>query len=471
MGRTGESVRRLTNEGFNPTWFPDGKSIVYASGQGPSGPENRNTFSELWTVAVDAGEPRRLFAGDAVQPRVSPNSRRIAYWSIPWDPTTRLLPHDEPPNREIWTIDADGNNPVKVAGHEANDWNPVWSPDGTWLYFLSNRSGSMGLWRVAIDETSGITSGEPQPLATPAWYVAHFSLSADGTVGVYSSLTETSNVARVGFEPDTATIKGDVEMITTGANDFFYLDVTKDGRFVALTTSSRTREDLYVLTVADGSIRQLTNDFARDRQPRWSPDAGSIYFFSDRRGGDIWRINSDGGGLRELPNQPGLMPLWPTPSPDGARLAASDQNVRQLAIYDTRDFSKPLQVVTAPVEPKLGALRVQAWSPDSRSFLVVADTPSGGGGLWTYAVETGTARRITDCDLATWMKDGQRLICTRVGRRSTVVDASTARASELPIGFLAGGPRLAADDTQLFFLRSTTSADIWIARFGPATSR
>ena len=148
------------------------------------GPENRNAFSELWTVSLDAGEPRRLFAGDAVQPRVSSNGRRIAYWSVPSDPATRrLAPGDEPANREIWTIDTNGKNPVKVAGHDANDWNPVWSPDGKWLYFLSNRSGSMGLWRVAIDETSGVTSGDPQPLATPAWYVADFSLSADGADG------------------------------------------------------------------------------------------------------------------------------------------------------------------------------------------------------------------------------------------------------------------------------------------------
>ena len=169
MGRTGESVRRLTNDGFNPAWFPDGESIVYATSQGLGGPENRNAFSELWTVPLDAGEPRRSFAGDAVQPRVSSNGRRIAYWSVPSDPATRRFTlSDEPANREIWTVDANGKNPVKVAGHDANDWNPVWSPDGEWLYFLSNRSGSMGLWRVAIDEASGVTSGEPQPLATPA---------------------------------------------------------------------------------------------------------------------------------------------------------------------------------------------------------------------------------------------------------------------------------------------------------------
>ena len=476
MGRTGESVRRLTNHGFTAAWFPDGESIVFASSESQGGgPENRNTFSDLWTVPVGPGEPRRLFAGDAVQPRVSPNGKRIAYWSVPSDPSKRQLSAvDEPANRDVWTIDAHGNNPIKVAGHDANDWNPVWSADGRWLYFLSNRSGSMGLWRVAIDETSGVTSGDPQPLATPAWYVAEFSLSADGAVGVYSSWTAANNLARVGFDPDTATIKGDVEMITSGTNDFFYFDVTKDGRFVALTTSSRTREDLYVLTVADGSMRQLTNDFARDRRPRWSPDAQSIYFDSDRRGYQLWRINADGGGLRQLTNEPGLKRMYPSLSPDGARLAASDQDVRSVAIYETRDFSKPWRAFTAAIEPNVGALRVQDWSPDGRSFLMVAATPTGAlSSLWSYTVDTGTARRIAACDAATWLKDGRRVLCT-LESRVMVMDASNAQATALPVGLegLAGGPRLAANDSQLFFLQGTTSADIWIARFGqPATSR
>ncbi len=375
MGRTGESVRRLTSSGFHPAWFPDGKSIVYAGAEGPPGPENRGVLSDLWTISADGGEPRRLFLGDAVQPRVSPRGLRIAFWSLPADAATgTLTPTDQPANRDIWTITVDGRNPVRVAGHDANDWNPVWSPDGRWLYFLSNRAGGMGLWRVAIDEASGATSGDPAQLTAPAWYVADFALSADGSTAAYSSLVATSNVARVRFDPETATIEGEVEMITKGTNDFVYFDVTKDARLLALTTSSRTREDLYVLSVADGSMRQLTNDFARDRWPRWSTDAQSIYFYSDRRGYQIWRINSDGGGLRELTNKPSLM--YPSLSPDGTRLATSNQDVHTVSIYDTRDFSNPLQVVTPAIEPRVGVFRVFDWSPDSRSFVVHVAPPS-----------------------------------------------------------------------------------------------
>jgi Tol biopolymer transport system component len=33
--------------GFDPAWFPDGRSIVFADGEGPVGPENRFEFSDL----------------------------------------------------------------------------------------------------------------------------------------------------------------------------------------------------------------------------------------------------------------------------------------------------------------------------------------------------------------------------------------------------------------------------------------
>jgi tricorn protease len=431
-------------------------------------------------MSIDGGEPRQLFAGDAVQPRVSPNGRRIAFWSLPADVKARALAADNvPANRELWTIDVQGANAVKVASHDANDWNPVWAPDGRWLYFLSNRSGSMALWRIAIDETSGATSGDPQPLTVPAWYVADFGLSADGSVGVYSSLTSTGNVFQVGFDPKTATVKGEPKAITAGTNDFVYLDVTRDGRHVAVATSSRTREDLYVVTVADGSVRQLTNDFDRDRWPRWSPDGRSIYFFSDRRGYNIWRINDDASGLRQLTSEPGLNQMYPVLTSDGTLMAASEQDARKLAIYDTRDFSKPQQIVPLDVEPRAGVLRVFDWSPDGRSLVIHVGGPSsiaggggvGGGGLWLHDVATSTTRRFTNGTGATWLRDGRRLLVFGPNR-TAVVDVGSGREVALPIGGTPGGQvRLAVDDTQLFFLRGTNTADIWVARFGtPAKS-
>jgi Tol biopolymer transport system component len=55
--------------------------------------------------------------------------------------------------------------------------------------------------------------------------------------------------------------------------------------------------------------RQLTNDAAKDRGPRWSPDGQRITFYSDRNGRyDIWSIHPDGGSLERLTDR--IWPVW-----------------------------------------------------------------------------------------------------------------------------------------------------------------
>jgi serine/threonine protein kinase len=467
MGRTGESVRRLTKGGTEPAWFPDGRRIVYSTREGGGGPENRINFSELSVVSAAGGEPQRLFAGDAVQPQVSPNGKRIAFWALPSDAATRRLTSaGVMANRDIWTIDINGADAVRVTTHEANDWNPVWAPDGRVLYFLSSRSGSMNLWRVGIDETSGVVAGTPQPLTTPAPYVGDFALSADGRIGAYTAVVATRNIARVAFDAVTAKPTGPVEAVTTGAHDFAYIDVTRDGRFIVASSSERGQEDIFVFPASGGSPRQLTNDFARDRAPRWSTD-GKIYFYSDRRGYQLWRIDADGSGLTQITNAPALSLQYPVPSPDGKRVAASDSIARQVMVYDTADMAEPETMLPLFPDPTVTSPRPADWSADGRSLAVQG--LGGRAGLWIYSFATRTYRRIGDGGGgAAFLADGRRLVQTGAGRLR-VIDATSGVSSEvlaMPGENIVGAPRLAASDSQLFFLRGTAAGDLWLVRFG-----
>ena len=111
-------------------------------------------------MTVSTGEKKRNFAGDAVQPSWSPHGMRIAFWGVFAEPHVG--------QRDIWTIPADGGTAVPVTTDPAIDWNPVWSPDGRHLYFSSDRGGPMNLWRVAIDEKTGVPSGPFEPLTAPS---------------------------------------------------------------------------------------------------------------------------------------------------------------------------------------------------------------------------------------------------------------------------------------------------------------
>ena len=99
----------------------------------------------LWVVEVATGKrPRIISTDDVVQPAWSPRGHRIAYWGS-----------RQNAQRDIWTMAADGSDARPVTDDTHLDWNPVWSPDGKYLYFASDRQGSMGLWRVPVDELSG----------------------------------------------------------------------------------------------------------------------------------------------------------------------------------------------------------------------------------------------------------------------------------------------------------------------------
>jgi eukaryotic-like serine/threonine-protein kinase len=323
----------------------------------------------------------------------------------------------------------------------------------------------MNLWRVAIDETSGAVDGEPQPLTLPAAYVGDFSLSSDGKTAAYFSSIQTRNVGRIGFDSATGKTKGPAESVTTGANEFDYNDLTKDGKLLALTTSARGQEDVYVMPADGGSLRRLTNDFARDRGTRWFPDGRRIAFYSDRQGYATWFVDADGGGLRQGSTTAEPHSAFnPLPSRDGTLIATSDPFTREIAIYKASDFSRPLDVLPDFPERQVSYGRVEDWSPDGRTLAICGVGPAGG--LWLYSFDTRSYRRITNSGgNAIWLKDGRRIIYS-FGNRLMIVDVvSGATADVLAIdGESLAGPRMPADESRLYFMRTTVSGDIWLVR-------
>jgi serine/threonine protein kinase len=457
MGRTGESVRRLTQRGFNPVWFPDGKQVVFAT-EGGGNVETRGDLpSELWIVAAAGGEPRLLFTGDAVQPRVSPHARRIAFWGLPAAGDPKRFSGN---TRDIWTIGVDGSNPVRVTEDAANDWNPVWSPDGRWLYFLSNRAGSMNLWRIAVDETSGAPTGEPQALTVPATYIRDFSLSADGRLAMYVTSAPTSNIARVRFDVGSATVQGPFEPLTSGTREFILQGVSPDGRQLATTNGVREQEDIYLMGSDGRGLRQLTNDPGRNRQVQWSPDGTHLYFYSDRSGNmELWIVNQDGSGLRQLTTSDGT--FYPSPTPDGSKVAALSMNPHRVHLYHARDFSKPAEMLPAmPSDVVPAGTIIQDWSPDGKMLLF-----TNSGGPLVYSVATRTYRRIPMGNVfPSWLPDSRRLLISS-GRLSVFDLMSGEQRDVFAIPGEGIGSGQVSRDGYLYFTRGTSSGDIWTVRF------
>jgi Tol biopolymer transport system component/predicted Ser/Thr protein kinase len=454
MGATGESVKRITDTGYNPAWSPDGKSLVYAEESFPD-PLNRGPFSQLWAVDVASAEARLIKVVDAVQPSWSPSGHRIAFWGVP-----------QGGQRDIWTVPAEGGEATRVTDDDAVDWNPVWSPDGRHLYFLSDRGGSMNLWRVPIDEISGKVLGDPEAVTTPSAYAAYLTISPTGRHIAYASAVGTENIQRLDFDASKELVVGPPTPVTRGSQRYGPPDPSPDGEWLACSSTGK-QMDIFLMRTDGTGVRQLTNDVHKDRWPQWSPDGSRIAFYSDRSGTyEVWTIHPDGSGLERLTDAPEMEFLYTVWAPDGSRMAIQDVNTGANYIFDPNKPWKEQQPDALPAFGEEGdAFEGLTWSPDGSFLAGNFRTASGGpAGVATFSFESRTYQRLTDSGgPSEWLADSRRLLFEREGK-IFILDTQSKKTRELfssPDGG-AYSPTLSKDNRTIYFTLATNEADIWL---------
>ena len=461
MGATGENRRRLTTFGSDPDWTADGREIVFTT-ETDWLPYDRGTRSALWAVNVQTGKTRELYPGDAVQAKVSPHRLRIAYWGLP----------PKGSQRDIWTIPyaglAPGEKPVPVTRDAAVDWNPVWSPEGDALYYLSNGDGAMNLWRVAIDESTGEPLGPPQPQTLPAREVGGFTLDRGGRRAAFVVDETAYSLERLRDDPTGAGGRARPEEILHTSRILVSPAVSPDGQLLAFGSSEGAQEDLLLMRRDGSGLRQLTDDAARDRQPAFSPDGGRIVFASDRSGGwELWTISPDGSGLSQL-TRTGANATGPIWSPDGRRIAARTRNGTTLVSLDANGAfagSRPLPAAPGGLTP-----RAAEWTGDGR-LMVVLNRPDGSSADVALFPPEGDAYEIVPRPpgaivSSTAMRLRSRfLYATPEGLHSIGIDGKGARlllaspSAGRYLGLAAAGP----DGAALYLVRVEDNADIWQA--------
>jgi serine/threonine protein kinase len=466
MGRTGESPRIVAEKGFSPAWSPDGKQIAYSTRPFLSWDQAPAPGGAIWAVEVSSGEKRQLFAEDGAQPQWSPHGHRVAFVTARGQFS-----------QDIQTVAADGaGGAVPVTTGTPIDWNPTWSADGGHIYFVSDRGGSMNLWRVGIEEDSGKVLGEPEPLTAPSTEVDHLTASLDGKRIAYVSRDQRTNIQRVAFDPERVKAEGEPSWITSGSNQLFAYDVSPDDEWVVYKSMNSKHRGLIIQRI-DGTGKRDIGDFPMTN-PSWSRAGNWIAFnrASMQEGGDspdIYRIRPDGTGLERLTDsqRDGISGYLHTiTSPDGSRMVMHSAFGKEGNTF-LLDADVGLARAPEPLPPMtVGGdyFDTFSWSRDGewlagQAILLKGSHP----GIVLYAVKHRTYERLTDFGggATAWLPDGRRLLFGSQGKIHLLdrVTKETRMVFSVPPPEEVGTARLSRDGRQLFFLRSIDEADVWMA--------
>lgn len=454
-----------------PAWSADGTKVALVRYQA-AGPASE-PVAEIVSLATQEARRIRLPGSQAARVDLSwsDDERFLAYvdFAAPTAETTQL-----------WVLRLSDGRGWPISDGLTNDRSPRWSPDGRFLYFVSNRAGATDLWRLEI-RGDGTPVGSAQQLTTGLDF-RHASFSPDGKRLAYSKGRVVSNVWRVPIRYDRPSTWADAQQITfdEAFTEFVYL--SRDGRRLLFSSDRAGNQDIWMMPIDGGETVRLTSDPAPDWQPRWSPDESQIAFYSFRTGTrEIWTMPSTGGPATQLThgNQPSRDSRATVPDRQIAFNACPDWSPtgREIAFVSLSNGRGQIWIM-----PAVGgtARRLTAeeaiygcptWSPDGHWLAFFSLRAGKRGGLWRISAQGGEPEYLGEGRGTSprWSRDGDHIYFVGAEERTGNVWAFSLKThAEEPVTHLVGRrgnlgvQSLTADNKYLYFTWRDDLGDIWI---------
>ena len=246
-----------------------------------------------------------------------------------------------------------------------------WSPDSRHFAYSSKQSDNWGtdIRVIKLPLTPNRLTNHVSYNAHPAWSPdgrrIAFSSSRDQELGLFAEhRIFIVNRDGSGLRRVTQSRGGTTDLAPRWSPDGLRIAYHSYVASIATKYGNSDRDsEIWVINTDGSGRRQLTNNNAEDSNPDWGPDGRRIAFQSNRDGNyEIYLINSDGSGLKRLTNHPGddTFPRW---SPDG----------EWIAFISDRSGGRKVRIMAADgsFEPEFSSKRVTVgccidWNPDRR---------------------------------------------------------------------------------------------------------
>jgi TolB protein len=238
--------------------------------------------------------------------------------------------------RDIWCVDYDGENLLRLTANRTLNLFPAWSPDDEHVAFMSYREGQQGIY--LLDTRTGrvrlVNESVGSNLA-PAWH--------------------------------------------------------PEGKELLVSLSKVGQHEIYRLGLDGRVIRRLTVSPAIEIAPSWSPTGRDVIFTSDRTGTpQIYVMDADGSGRRRLTFEGRYNDAadW-SPRGDQVIYACREDDITQIVLIEARGENRRLLT-----DASWRNCEDPSWAPDGRHIVFASDR-TGVFKLYVMDVRDGTSRQLT----------------------------------------------------------------------------
>ena len=255
-----ENIERGRTMGIGQYSFSENGVLVYLSGS-QTGAESELVWVDHAGKITTVSEHARPAMGHAL----SPDGLRIAW----------VLGGGNAGTAEVWLLEIERDMLTRFTFGDGSKFMPVWSPDGLWIYFASDRSGGIAeIYRRKADGT-----GNAERLTTSDNTQLPWSISPDGRTLVFTGDPDHTGreIMLVHLDQERA-----VEPFLTTPFSENDPAISPDGAFIAYSSDETGTDEVYVREFPSG-MRRVKISPGLAFLPKWSPDGTELFYINGER--------------------------------------------------------------------------------------------------------------------------------------------------------------------------------------------